>query len=257
MMNSLDFWTIPPAEFPRLTDGTVHIWLFSIKNVEPLIAKLQEILQKEEREKIDNYRVESAKQSFILSRGIVRLLLSRYIKVKPENILIVYNHNSKPEIDRSINNNSVSFNLSHSGNAILIGFAMKRRIGVDIERIHPLKKVDEIAQYVFSAGEYEEFVKLPFSKKQKVFFSCWTRKEAVIKALGLSIGETFDQFSVPLTSGRTGERITLEKYPDKNVTLFLSDLYGLGEYRAAYCIENGPVECTGFKGEADYLVKIV
>ena len=55
--------------------------------------------------------VESA-QTFIQSRTVLRILLSKYLACAPEELSISYNKFGKPEVKGS----GVNFNLAHSGN---------------------------------------------------------------------------------------------------------------------------------------------
>jgi 4'-phosphopantetheinyl transferase len=74
----------------------------------------------------------------------------------------------------------------------LLGFALERRLGVDLERVRNFPG-REIAERYFSPQEAEELLRLPADLQDEGFFLCWTRKEAYIKARG-------EGFQVPLTS---------------------------------------------------------
>jgi|RhiMetdeSRZDD1v2_1073273.scaffolds.fasta_scaffold00879_11 4'-phosphopantetheinyl transferase len=75
------------------------------------------------------------------------------------------------------------FNISHSGDYVLCAFCQNSPIGIDIER----KKQINIADFenCFTAREWE-FINTS-DCKISAFYSCWTRKEAVVKADGRGI----------------------------------------------------------------------
>jgi 4'-phosphopantetheinyl transferase len=90
----------------------------------------------------------------------------------------------------------VQFNLSHSADVALIGFAEDCEIGVDVEKIRPITDALDIAGRFFSAEERAELMSLPESEQQRAFFRCWTRKEAYLKATGDGLGTDLASFRV-------------------------------------------------------------
>jgi 4'-phosphopantetheinyl transferase len=69
-------------------------------------------------------------------------------------------------------------------------------VGVDVERIRPMRDADRIAERFFSAREAEAFCKVPPAEQDAAFFSLWTRKEAWLKATGDGISESLSKFEV-------------------------------------------------------------
>lgn len=63
----------------------------------------------------------------------------------------------------------------------------ERRIGVDIEMICPALAGADIAESFFSRREVKQLRSLSGSAQAAAFFSCWTRREAYVKALGLGL----------------------------------------------------------------------
>jgi 4'-phosphopantetheinyl transferase len=58
-------------------------------------------------------------------------------------------------------------------------------MGVDLERIRPVRDLTRLARRVFSDLEQEELIAInDQAEKERAFFRGWTRKEAVLKALG-------------------------------------------------------------------------
>lgn len=99
----------------------------------------------------------------------------------------------------------LQFNLSHSGAFGLIALARGVPVGVDIEARRRRIDAGSLAQRFFSAGEAAALGALEEARRQETFLALWTRKEALLKALGsgLSFGLDRVQFDVD-TQGRVG-----------------------------------------------------
>jgi 4'-phosphopantetheinyl transferase len=82
------------------------------------------------------------------------------------------------------------FNLSHAGCDVLLAFARGQAVGVDLERVDRRVALDAIAQRHFSSAEARALARLEPGPRRERFLELWTRKEAVLKALGegLSFG---------------------------------------------------------------------
>ncbi|WP_292010120.1 4'-phosphopantetheinyl transferase superfamily protein [Chryseobacterium sp.] len=115
--------------------------------------------------------------------GIVgKLLLLHALKKKKgweKNFLpeFSYNEFKKPSFkDVSLG----SFNISHSGNKVACFFSSEnKRIGVDIEKIQEIEIND--FRTVLTSKEYT----LLRNRKAEDFFQLWTKKEALVKAIGM------------------------------------------------------------------------
>ena len=94
----------------------------------------------------------------------------------------------------------VSFNVSHSGGLGLIAIAEgERRIGVDVERWRAQRDFRALAERFFHPEEAAAI-----GENHAAFLRCWTRKEAVVKALGVGLAHPLDRFVVDFDA--TGPR---------------------------------------------------
>ncbi len=105
----------------------------------------------------------------------------------------------------------VHFNLTHSHGLAALAVA-RFPVGVDIEAVRPVE--DDLAHVVFSPAELDEFAKLPPAQRRLAFFLGWTRKEAVVKALGSGLHAPLDRFSVALTPGAPARLLAMGWRPD-------------------------------------------
>jgi 4'-phosphopantetheinyl transferase len=77
----------------------------------------------------------------------------------------------------------------------------RSRVGVDLERIRFDLSCEQLAEQFFSQQEIAALSACSLNQRRSAFFSCWTRKEAYVKAKGLGLSMPLDDFSVSLRSG--------------------------------------------------------
>jgi phosphopantetheine--protein transferase-like protein len=94
----------------------------------------------------------------------------------------------------------LKFNLSHSAGLALVAIATASKVGVDLEHIREQSDSADIARRFFSAAEVDYLMALPSHLHAESFFSCWTKKEAYVKACGEGLTMPLNSFSVPLTT---------------------------------------------------------
>lgn len=182
--------SIPDA----LTPGIVHLWQRSLHASEEAIQGCHQLLLPEECERASRYRVERPRGDYILTRGTLRSLLSRYLRTHPKEITFQYTEYGKPFLA----NSELCFNVSHTDGLALMAFMLKREVGVDVERVRPQSDVMTIAERFFSVHERSNLRRLTGNEVHAAFFRCWTRKEAYIKAVGEGLSHPLHQFDVAI-----------------------------------------------------------
>lgn len=160
--------------------------------------------------KISKYKIDEKLQQRIEGIDLLTTaLINNILDVDLINA-IQYNPFGKPFI-----NAEIDFSISYSHNNIILGFIKNGAVGVDIERI---KAIDyKLYKEYYSKKEWE-FIHQN-SLVEVNFFKIWTRKEAVVKAIGK--GVFFDFKSVEVID----DNITIE---DKN--LYISSEFIKNEY---------------------------
>ncbi len=219
----------------KLSENEVQIWNFDLNNYLNLIDKFANILSIDELNRAGKFYFGRDKNWFIVSRGLLRVLVSVYTGIPAKEINFVFNNFGKPLLSPENNNTDLHFNLSHSKNYMSAGFVIGAQIGIDVELVKPLKDHLEIAKRFFSASEVEQLISFPADKILDGFYSCWTAKEAVIKLSGEGLSFPLKEFDVKLVDLNVEEsyryRVNLKKQPNE---LFI-DVYKLNQTLYGAC----------------------
>jgi 4'-phosphopantetheinyl transferase len=196
-----------PSSF-QLAPDEVHSWCASLDVPPETSVRLYATLTPDERTRSARFQFERDQQRFIVAHGVLRDLLGRYLQTQPGRIRFVYNAFGKPDVSPEFGNR-LTFNLSHSGGLALIAIASASNVGVDVEYIRARSDYADIARHFFSAAEVDYLMALPSHLYAEAFFSCWTKKEAYLKACGEGLAIPLNSFSVPLTTDRAHTPVDL------------------------------------------------
>jgi 4'-phosphopantetheinyl transferase len=175
-----------------LPNDEVHVWHADFAEVQGTNA-LCWLLEREEQDRASRFRVVASRDQFVISRAFLRLVLAGYLRIDPRDVRFHTNGHGKPEL---IGIRELEFNLSHTDGAAALAVTRTRAIGIDIERVrHDVETLD-IADRFFSRIESDWLHSQPASKLAPSFFSCWTAKEAYIKARGIGLSMPLHAFTV-------------------------------------------------------------
>lgn len=147
-------------------------------------SNLLHILTSKEIDRANKFKLEKDSTQFIIAVGLLKKILGSYYSIPPEKVNLITNQFGKPVISTD-DCPEIKFNLSHSGEMIIYAFSLNEEVGIDIENIDPSINHLEIAEHYFTKYEVY-YLKESINKEQLVnrFFRIWTRKEALIKAIG-------------------------------------------------------------------------
>lgn len=185
----------------------IDIWYLRVEAPDAELNRFREFLSDDEKARAQRFRFEHLQRKFTICRGVLRLLLGRYLNVPPQAIAFQYTSTGKPKLAVDF---GIHFNVSHSGEVALFAFARDCELGVDVEQVRPLPEMLSIAERFFSAEEVTELVGTPDDERQRAFFRCWTRKEAYIKATGEGLSAPLDQFAVSFRDGEAARFLNLQ-----------------------------------------------
>ncbi len=182
----------------RIENGHVHVWYVDLSAADTCVPTPESVLSLDERARAARVVQGENRRRFVVSRAVLRCLLSQYAEVAPEQLRFDYGPHGKPELASTGLAQGLGFNMSHSGDVILYAVARGRSIGIDVEHERPRSNFMRIAERFFSVEECEALHAFPDRDRPSAFFRCWTRKEAYVKARGDGIAAGLDTFSVSM-----------------------------------------------------------
>jgi 4'-phosphopantetheinyl transferase len=136
--------------------------------------------------------------------------------------LLKHNAYHRPYID-----GAPDLNIAHSGNMVICCVADSGDVGIDIELVRNID-LDDYTDY-FTPTEWTQINNYP--NKYDGFYDFWTRKEAVLKAIGTG-------FHTPLLSVDVSE----ESFSYDNITYYIRPVAINGDYKCH-------VACTAINSE--------
>jgi 4'-phosphopantetheinyl transferase len=227
-----------PAAGSLPARNEVDIWFVPLnRDVQYLHAALQ-ALAPDEVKRAERFRFDTDRERFVLSRGVLRNILGRYLEIPPTKLCFEYNEYGKPALKRQCR--SLSFNLSHAPGAALYAVSSGRKVGVDLELVRDGIEYEQIAERFFSAHEAETLHLLPLEAKPRAFFNCWTRKEAYVKAKGNGLSLDLKSFDVAFAPGDPGAPLWVANDPLEAGRWSLMNLDVPADYVAALAAERLP-----------------
>jgi 4'-phosphopantetheinyl transferase len=182
------------------------------------------LLSAVERDRASRFASDSDRRRFTVARAGLRTLLAARLGVTAEAVELIYGRNGKPALARDQAESGLHFNLSHSGDIAAYAFSMDQEIGIDVERIREIANADNMAARFFSVRENEVYNSLDPIDKPVGFLSCWTRKEAFIKALGDGLTYSLNSFDVSLRPGEPAEILRVGDIPGDDCGWTLHDI---------------------------------
>jgi 4'-phosphopantetheinyl transferase len=165
------------------------------------VCTLRARLCGDERRRADRFRFDRDRRRFIVARARLRELLAARLDVTPEAIEFAYGKNGKPGLAQRYADSGWRFNVAHCDDVAVYAFSRDSDIGVDMEAIRPVREADAIAALFFSRREYAAYSALAQRDRPLGFLECWTRKEAVVKALGDGLSMPLDEFDASRAPG--------------------------------------------------------
>jgi len=177
-----------------LTDNNVDIWLIEPHLIAPeTVDSLKQTITDAELIRATAKRGATAQRDAIITRALIRLVLSQYQDIEPLNWGFEIGFNGKPYI--SDDDFGLSFNLSHATNLIACAVTRHHDIGIDVEYTKRASDTYKLAPRYFSPQEVEALQALPYEQQAIDFYHYWTLKEAYIKACGDGLAIPLNHFS--------------------------------------------------------------
>jgi 4'-phosphopantetheinyl transferase len=223
---------------PPLREDEAHVWLAGLAPAEHPPGAVCGWLSRDERDRASRYYRERDRDRFVLGRGILRDLLGRYTVTPPGLIPLGVAEDGKPRLAEPPAGD-LEFNLAHSEDLAVYAFARGRRVGVDIEAVRDIPERERIASEHFSAKERAWYETHTGPARGAAFFACWTRKEAVVKAIGRGLGGPLPSFDTSIPAGVPGVWAEFGDGTEEPGRWWVVDLGVPAGYAGALAVERG------------------
>jgi 4'-phosphopantetheinyl transferase len=110
-------------------------------------------------------------------------VLAVYLGVEPGSVALRRSPAGKPELEGS----SLRASLAHSGEVALVAVASGLEIGVDVERLRDGTEAWSLVAHALTPAERTRLERVPAADRSRTFLWTWSRKEALLKAVGLGL----------------------------------------------------------------------
>ena len=182
----------------KCAPGEVHVWRVDLGCAATSVAALRATLSLEEEQRAARFRSLELCERWTVARGALRCILAAYARCEPSVLVLRAGPHGKPAL--AWPGKDISFNLSHTGGLALVAIAGSGRVGIDAETVRSEIEVEDLSRRFFAPAEAAEILALSPDARLEAFFTCWTRKEAFVKALGGGLSVPLDRFQVSVRS---------------------------------------------------------
>jgi 4'-phosphopantetheinyl transferase len=178
-----------------LNPQEIHLWRAWLPDLAAMEIEYFQFLSPDEVTRANRFHFPMHRQRFILTRGLLRQILSLYVGIEASQIEFSYGPRGKPFL--KLESENWQFNVSHSHDLAVFAVCRQDEIGVDVEKCEESFN-EAVAKRFFHAREYDELMQLPEAKRHEGFYRLWSAKEAIIKAIGEGLYVELNEFFISL-----------------------------------------------------------
>lgn len=197
--------TPPHAE--RLAQE-IHLWHVSLAALPPTLPA--QLLTDSERQRAARFTSPLLRRRFFASHCARRLILAAYLHIPAQRLHFTTHAHGKPQLASP--HQALCFNLSHSGDTLLLAVTQQRAIGVDVEEISVPRDYPRLVARCLSPPEQRFWQALAPAERSAAFYRFWTIKEAWAKAVGRGIAIGLAKCEIDLATSGQFARLP-EPYP--------------------------------------------
>jgi 4'-phosphopantetheinyl transferase len=210
-------------------EGGCELWIASISEFAEHQSFLDEVLTSEDQAHLHHLR--GGQEAARLSRGLLRLVLARYLDVPPAEVDVVRScphcerPHGRPRLGRphATEMGTIEFSVTHGGDLLVLAFAGGGLVGVDVEPVGaPADLRAELIDFTLTAAERVRLLDVPAPERKRVFIRHWTGKEAILKALGTGLDVEPQAVTLPPLPVNGTASVTLPG--SRSVDLWITDV---------------------------------
>ena len=213
----------------KIAGNTIEVRSLRLLSCQGETERLTRYLSASERERADRFHFQADYDRYVAARAALRSQLGAFLDCDPGSLSFQYTSHGKPFIE----NCGIEFNLSHSGDWVLLAFTRMAEIGIDIERIRPMHDMRDVARENFAAPEFDAWEATSERDRIPAFYRCWTRKESFIKAIGEGLSCPLDSFQVTFGLNQPARLASVDGSVAATDEWWMADLAGFTGYAAA------------------------
>jgi 4'-phosphopantetheinyl transferase len=221
--------------------GRIDLWCTYISDIgdDALWPRFDALVNEDERARQARFRFARDRRRYLVTRALVRTVLSRYAAVRAQDWTFSTGPHGRPAISARHSVPPLEFNISHSADVVMLGVTLGRTLGIDVESIETREADIAGLDRYFAPEESAALLALPALARRRRFFDLWTLKESYIKARGMGLAIPLDRFRFELRGERS---LILHMQPDLGDSPQRWRLWQLSlrpHYLAAVCAERG------------------
>jgi 4'-phosphopantetheinyl transferase len=168
-------------------NNEVHIWSHTFHLDDSFLQEAPFTLSQDEQKRAARYHFEKDRKVYESGHVLIRKLLSHYTGIKSSMLQLSPIVNQKPKLENAPF--QINFNISHSGNKILVAIGFSSEVGIDVEKVVADFDTDGFAESNYHPNELTHFRSLSGEEDTDYFFRIWTRKEAWLKLTGEGVND--------------------------------------------------------------------
>ena len=212
------------------------------------------LLSDDERARHDRVQTPLRQRRFAVAHAALRILLAAYLGRAPQSLRFSCGSAGKPRLDDVPVERPVDFSLSHSEELAVIAVSARGPLGADVEFIRPRADSGALAERYFSPRERQALAALPAHEREAAFYTCWTRKEAFIKATGAGLSVALDSFDVTVGRDKPARLIAIAGRPDDAAAWSLHHWEPAAGYVAATALHGRITRLGAWTIDVDWLI---
>jgi len=189
----------PSPSMESNIENRVNVWWLDLATVtDSHWSILESLLEVEEKERAQRFHFPHDRHAYIAAHAVTRALLTQWTGHDASAWRFTIGAYGKPEVVSPPNQPGLRINLSHTRGMVAAALTRHHDIGVDVEWLERQCDIEGLAQQVFTDEERALLGNTPVDKKQDIFLTLWTLKEAYIKAIGKGLSQPLNAFHFDL-----------------------------------------------------------
>jgi len=217
-----------------MTKKNVEVWRIDLTRPPHCLATCWETLSAAEQAAANRFHHQADRLRFIVRRAARRDILGQRLGLDPGQVVFAQGPFGQPAVSTAPTQ-SLNFSTSSTHNLAVVAVTSaclgtpsapgepnaiedpsgparqvsNRSIGIDVEAHRGTAKDLAGVMQLLAPEEQSALERLLPDARIVAFYDCWTRKEALLKALGLGLSAALDQFAVTLEPDRPASLLRL------------------------------------------------